>query len=308
MKRPTEPRIPPVDTASMTENQRVLAGIGASNVIRTLVRHEDLFTSWLALGEMLLVRGRLSPRDRELAILRVALRTECEYEWANHSLGALGAGVTGTEIDALSSESASWSDADAALLRAVDELCSDDCVSDDTWTALKTTRDDVQIIEILFVVGYYRMTAGFLNSAGVQPEPGRPHLGQLPVVSPPRSPAPRRPETSIKNGVTTTGERRTAVGGTWQVVFHHPAADLDLTLVVDTSSGGISGSVTSPSQGTSVQIVEGTVEGNRFSFRAPVTTPLKMEIRYDGIVDGDLISGHITIQGTGTFSFDGIRV
>lgn len=98
MKRPTEPRIQPVDMASMTES---------------------------------------------------------EYEWANHALGALGAGVTETEIDALSNESASWSDADSALFRAVDELCSDDCASDNTWAALKATRDDVEIIEILFVVGYY---------------------------------------------------------------------------------------------------------------------------------------------------------
>lgn len=141
MKRPTEPRIPPVDMASMTESQRVLAGIGASNIIRTLVRHKDLLTSWSALGEMLLVRVLLSPRERELAILRVALRTRCEYEWANPTPGALGAGVTETEIDSLSNDSASWSDADAALLSAVDELCSDDCVSDDTWAALKATFD-----------------------------------------------------------------------------------------------------------------------------------------------------------------------
>ncbi|AKB77400.1 hypothetical protein MSHOH_0917 [Methanosarcina horonobensis HB-1 = JCM 15518] len=306
MKRPTEPRIPPVDMESMTESQRALAGIGASNVIRTLVRHEDLFTSWGPLGEMLLVRGRLSPRDRELAILRVALRTECEYEWANHTLGALGTGATEAEIEALSNESASWSDADAALFRAVDELCSDDCVSDDTWAALKATRDDMEIIEILFVVGFYRMMAGFLNSAGVQPEPGKPRLGQLPV--PQRTPAPRRSETDVTGGATTTKGRRTAVDGTWQVVFHHPAADLDLTLVIDTSNGEISGSATSPSQGTSVQIVDGKVEGNRFSFKAPMTTPLRMDIEFEGIVEGDSISGYVTIQGTGTFPFDGTRV
>jgi hypothetical protein len=28
------------------------------------------------------------------------------------------------------------------------------------------------------VIGFYRMNAGFLNSAGVQPEPGRPRLGE----------------------------------------------------------------------------------------------------------------------------------
>ncbi|MGB9939519.1 carboxymuconolactone decarboxylase family protein [Methanosarcina sp.] len=243
--------------------------------------------------------------------MRVALRTECEYEWANHTLGALGAGATKAEIEGLSNGSASWSDADAALFCAVDELCSDDCISDDTWAALKATRDDVQIIEIIFVVGYYRMTAGFLNSVGVQPEPGRPHLGQLPAlsaVSPQRSPASRRSETDITGGATTNTEKRTALDGTWQVVFHHPAADLDLTIVMDTRNGGISGSVTSSSQGTSVKIVEGKVEGNRFSFKAPMTTPVHMDIRCEGIVDGDLISGHVTVQGAGIFPFSGTRI
>jgi alkylhydroperoxidase family enzyme len=178
VKRPTEPRIPPVDPATMTESQRALAPFGMSNVLLTLVRHEDLLRPWLALGGKLLFSGRLPPRDRELAILRVALRTEAEYEWANHVSAALAVGVTGEEIDALPDESASWPDADAALLRAVDELCSDDCVSDGTWAALASSRDDVELIELLMVIGYYRMNAGFLSSLGVQPEPGRPRLGE----------------------------------------------------------------------------------------------------------------------------------
>lgn len=155
------------------------------------------------------------------------------------------------------------------------------------------------------------MTAGFLNSTGVQPEPGMPHLGQPPalsVASFQSSPAHRLPKTSITSGATTTGKRRTAVDGTWQVVFHHPSADMALTVVIETSSEGISGSVTSPSQGTSVQIVEGKVEGNRFWLRAPMTTPLRTEIMVDGVVDGDSISGHVTVQGAGTFPFNGIRV
>jgi hypothetical protein len=39
--RPGVARMPPVDPADLTDSQRVAAGIGASNVIRTLVRHPD---------------------------------------------------------------------------------------------------------------------------------------------------------------------------------------------------------------------------------------------------------------------------
>jgi hypothetical protein len=40
--------------ADLTDSQRVVAGIGASNVIRTLVRHPDLLNAWLGLGTKLL--------------------------------------------------------------------------------------------------------------------------------------------------------------------------------------------------------------------------------------------------------------
>ncbi len=90
--------------------------------------------------------------------------------------------------------------------------------------------------------------------------------------------------------------------------FHHPAGDQDLALVIETSNGGISGSVTNPALGITVPIAEGRVDSNRFSFKAPMKNPVKMEIGYDGIVDRDAISGEITIQGGGTFPFAGTRV
>src|ERR1700694_5378783 len=124
-RRPAEPRIPPVDPESVTQSQRAIAGITVSNIMRTLVRHEALLMPWLTLAGTLGTTGRLAPRDRELVILRVALRTECAYEWP-HVLLALGVGVTEAEVRALSNASAAWSDADAALLHAVDEVCADD--------------------------------------------------------------------------------------------------------------------------------------------------------------------------------------
>jgi AhpD family alkylhydroperoxidase len=248
-KRPTEPRVPPVDPESLTESQRAIAGITVSNVMRTLVRHEALLMPWLTLAGTLGTSGRLAPRDRELVVLRVALRTDCAYEWAHAPL-ALGVGVTEAEIQALSNPSAPWSDAQAALLHAVDEVCADDCVSDETWCA-----------------------------------------------------------TDSATGARTAQQTGSRVDGTWQIVFfHHPAGDQNLTLVIDTSKGGISGSVTNPAVGITIPIVEGSVGGNRFSFKAPMTKPVQMEIGYTAVVDGEAISGEITIQGGGTFPFDGTRV
>jgi 4-carboxymuconolactone decarboxylase len=151
------------------------------------------------------------------------------------------------------------------------------------------------------------MNAGMLNSMGVQPEPWSPRLGEVPsisVASPPQSPAPRPSAT----GTPTTQPSGSVAVGTWHIVFHHSAGDQNLRLVIDTRNGGLSGSVTNPALAITIPIVDGSVDGNRFSFKAPMTNPVQMEIGYTGVVDGDAISGEITIQGGGSFPFDGTRV
>jgi len=307
MQRPTTPRIPPMDPATMSDTQRTLAGIGASNVIDTLVRHEDLLKAWLGLAQQLLFSDRVSPRDRELVVPRVALRTNCEYEWANHVQSALGADATADEIRSLSRASASaWSDSDATLLRAVDELCSGDCVSDDTWAALAASRDDLQLIEILCLIGYYRMNAGLLNSMGVQPEPDKPQLGQVPAETH-ASPAPPPAADAASTAATTAADRPTGIEGNWQVIFHHPTGDQHLAFVLQSNNGGISGAVINPTLGVTVPVIAGSADGRKFSFSVPMTTPIQIAISYAGVVDGDAISGEVTIGGGGTFPFDGTR-
>jgi AhpD family alkylhydroperoxidase len=290
---------------SLTESQRAMPGIAASNVLLTLVRSPDLFTPWLTLAQTMGLSDQLPPRQRELAILRVALRTECEYVWANHVHLALGVGLTAAEIEVLPGDSASWSDTDGAVLHAVDELCSEDCVSDETFAALAATRDDAQMIAILTLISYYRMNAGLLNSLGVQAEAARPRLGQVPSIS--AASAGRAPAVDDAHGASATQPASWGPGNTWHIVFHHPTGDQDLTLVIAVSAGAISGSVTNAALGVVVPIVEGTVDGDRFSFRAPLNLPVEIDIVYRGTVAGDSISGDVTIRGGGTFPFEGTR-
>ena len=63
-----------------------------------------------------------------------------------------------------------WSDADALLLRATDELHADSRIGDATWAALAEQWDDQQLIELCMVVGQYHLVAMTLNSLGVEPE------------------------------------------------------------------------------------------------------------------------------------------
>ena len=66
-----------------------------------------------------------------------------------------------------------FGEGDAARRRAaIEELYTDDCVSDATWTEATRHFSDADIIHLIAAAGCYRTVSGFLNSAGVQLDDG----------------------------------------------------------------------------------------------------------------------------------------
>jgi 4-carboxymuconolactone decarboxylase len=169
------PRIEPLRPDDLTDEQRQLIGGGAPpplNIFLTLARYPGLLRKWLPFGGKLLAGGKLTARDRELVILRSAFRCSARYEWAQHVAIAGAAGLTTDEIRRVATgpTAAGWDAADAALLRAVDELYDDHCIGAATWRALSDRYSTEQLIEVPMLAGHYAMLAGVLNSLGVQPE------------------------------------------------------------------------------------------------------------------------------------------
>jgi alkylhydroperoxidase family enzyme len=182
--RPTSPRIEPLDLATADEQTKELlgslavpgaAGVSAANIFATLVRHPGLFRKWAPFGGKLLA-GKLSPRDRELLILRTGWRCQSVYEWGQHVRIARSAGITDEEIERVKAgaDAGGWEAFEATLLRAADELHDDACITDSTWAALAERYDTQRLIEVPMLVGHYHMVAYALNSLGVQREPGVP--------------------------------------------------------------------------------------------------------------------------------------
>jgi 4-carboxymuconolactone decarboxylase len=180
--RPDHPRIEPLALADQdAETQSLLARIRlpgsppATNIFATLARHRSLFRKWLSASSRLM-SGFLPPRTRELAILRTAWRCGSEYEWGQHWLIGRHIGLSDDEMQRVQQGAAAtgWSSADAAVLRAVDELHDDNCIGDATWATLEATFDERQLIELVMLVGQYHQVAYALNSLGVEREEGVP--------------------------------------------------------------------------------------------------------------------------------------
>lgn len=181
------PRVAPVDHANLTDAQRTalepLGPMGSLNIFTTLAVHPKLLASWLPFGGRLLQGSSLTPRVRELVILRTAARCGSRYEWGQHVGIARDAGLTDAEIVACAEPTPGtphpWGEEDLAVLGATDELLGDHCVTQTTWDRLVGRGwTDPQLLELTMLAGHYAMLAGMLRSAGVQTETALPPIGR----------------------------------------------------------------------------------------------------------------------------------
>ena len=177
------PRIPPLPESHWPEQLRSIlqtrppavgARLGDNNIFTTLARHPELMRAWLPYGGFLLGGGVLPPRERELLILRTGYNCGCAYEWGQHVHIAEALGVGREEILRIADgpDAGGFSTADAALLRAADELHAQARISQQTWAQLAERHDERGLIEITMLVGHYHMVAYALNSLEVELDDG----------------------------------------------------------------------------------------------------------------------------------------
>jgi alkylhydroperoxidase family enzyme len=171
------PRIDPVVLSEAAPDVRVMldpAGSGRdiAAVYRTFARHPKLYPPRQILSEYIRTKSTLSPRVREMLILRIGWRCRSAYEWAAHAPAGRRAGLTDDQIRMLArSGYEGWTPADAAIVRAADELFADDTISDATWKVLDDQFDERQLLDVLITTGGYRMVSMVLNTFGVPAEP-----------------------------------------------------------------------------------------------------------------------------------------
>lgn len=160
--------------SSATEMSTHIANL--SEIVRTMLRHPDLFTLQTEIGIQLLREGTLPSRDRELAILRIGWLCQAPYEWGEHVHIAKNVGISSEEIERITqgSSAAGWSEHEQAILRAAEELYRDAMISDTTWNTLSKRFNEQQLIELPILIGQYQTVAYYQNSLRL-----RLHAGNL---------------------------------------------------------------------------------------------------------------------------------
>lgn len=135
-------------------------------IVRTMLHHGDLFAVQTDIGIQLLGKGALTPRDRELAVLRIGWLCQAPYEWGEHVMVAKKVGISSDEIERITqgSGAAGWTGHERAILCATEELYRDSMISDATWAVLASSLSEKQLIELPILVGQYQAVAYYQNS------------------------------------------------------------------------------------------------------------------------------------------------
>jgi alkylhydroperoxidase family enzyme len=160
--RPSNPRheVPPRDPSSPK-------GLNAMGV---LAHHPELTDAYNQLIRHALYFTTLTPRERELLVLRVSHVRDATYEWAQHVYQAGVAGLSAEEVARVRNgpEAPEWDAHERALLSAADELVADARIAERTYATLAATFDTQQMMDVVFTVGTYETFAMAMRTFDVE--------------------------------------------------------------------------------------------------------------------------------------------
>jgi hypothetical protein len=77
------------------------------------------------------------------------------------------------------------------------------------------------------------------------------------------------------------------------------------TLSLKADGGTLTGS--QMADGSTAEIFDGTVNGNQLSWKVSISDPMPLTLEFNGTVDGDEVTGSVTLGNFGSSSFSGTR-
>jgi hypothetical protein len=96
-----------------------------------------------------------------------------------------------------------------------------------------------------------------------------------------------------------------AIDGAYDISVKSPMGDQKGVLTVKTDGATWTGSQTSMT-GT-IDITDGTIDGNTIRWTAKLTSPMPMTLDNEATIDGDTITGGVKAGAFGTFPLTGTR-
>ncbi len=173
------PRIKPLDPPFDSDvveafNKIMPPGMDPLRIFRVFAHNPLILKRQMHLGSVLLNKGSVPHREREVLLLRTCARCGSEYEWGVHVTGyARPLKFTDEQIRATvlgDAASPVWSAREALLVRLADELHDTSTVTDELWNALEAEWTHPQLLEFIVVAGMYHAVSFVTNAARIELE------------------------------------------------------------------------------------------------------------------------------------------
>jgi alkylhydroperoxidase family enzyme len=140
-------------------------GLGVLNIFKVLAHNPPLLRNYARFGTTFFTNATaLSPRLREIAVLRIGQLTGSEYEFGQHVRIALMAGLTIDEIAGLQNydETESFSELERVVIRYTDAVSSLTPDVPQLARELRRWLSERELMELTFAIGHWNMVARLL--------------------------------------------------------------------------------------------------------------------------------------------------
>lgn len=133
--------------------------------LETFALHPDLARAFFGFNRHILWGTSLPPRLRHIVILRVAARRRAAFLWSEHVPQGRDSGLSDEEIGRIAAgDRSSFTELEAALLEAVDDLVDKGVIGADTWKVLASDLIPPQLLDVVFTAGCYETVSWMVNS------------------------------------------------------------------------------------------------------------------------------------------------
>jgi len=177
MSKPARIPLLPVDEAKAAADEAGVPDYMAElSIFQTLLNHPQFAGPFNDLLATMLWHGALDRRLRELVIMRIGWLTECNYEWTQHWRVASRLGVSAEDLLGVRDWRShnGFGPTERAVLAATDDVVRDGVVSAANWADCERELggDKTVLIELVTVIGAWRMVSSILQSLEVPLEEG----------------------------------------------------------------------------------------------------------------------------------------
>ena len=137
------------------------------NLYRMLLQSPPLARGWLGMFTAIRQQLNLPHRDRELAILRVAVLNRADYEFAVHiPYAKQEGGLNDAQIDAVKTDPASpmFTPRDRAVLAYADAMTKNVRVPDEVFAMVRALFPEREVVELTATIAGYNLVSRFLEA------------------------------------------------------------------------------------------------------------------------------------------------